>query len=89
MARFDKRPDQIDAAQWTGDNQADITALVGDAVVEFGHSGPENTPVARLALIEGVVTVHPGDYVVKDSAGGISRCDADTFDAAYVPTTNR
>lgn len=83
--RFRKKPELVDAVQWTGNNMQDIRDLV-----QLGPPGLTNycrDMDSRRLIAEngdGVVQVAlPGDWVVRSSDGTLSTCNQLTFAASY------
>ena len=62
--RFRKKPIEVEAVQWRGDNVADLIALGGDKVLV----GTESPPIVKTA--NGLVGLARGAWLVRDPASG-------------------
>lgn len=83
MARYRKRPIEVDAVQWTGENAAEVAAFLG-------LPADPNWPVAPTIAIKtahgDVAYVRPGDWIIPDSEPGtFYPVKPDVFDATYEP----
>lgn len=76
--RFRKKPVEVEAVQWTGENRDEVRAFVGDSVqLTFGAT--------TLLLWSG--TVHPGGFVIRNPKAPSEvfvRSEAE-FQATYEP----
>lgn len=78
--RFRRLPTRVTAIRWTGCNEAAVAAFVG----EVGEFETENGSVfVEIATLEGIVVAEPGDWLIRDPAGGLSACDPGVFDLFY------
>lgn len=92
MARYRKRPVEVEAMQWTGDN--------GDELLSWTDGGfyvldPEDgawcgNPEATGALYVGAnsteLPIETGEWVIHDSKG-FYPCKADVFTETYEPVS--
>ena len=76
MPKFRKKPVEIEAVRYTGDNMADILRFVGKLKTGGG---------CRIETKEGVMEAAPGDWVIKGVAGEFYPCKPDIFAATYEP----
>lgn len=81
------------AAQWTGDNADEMTALAGAdfAPLADGDDGGMGDPTATAkvhdTLRDAWLPVHTGDWIVQGSWGEWAPCTATAFAAGYEPAT--
>lgn len=78
-----KRPIEIEAIRWTGDNWPTVHEFVGDADVQQSPRawGPEGT--IEIATLEGVMRAQPGDWIIRGVQGELYPCKPDIFEATY------
>lgn len=62
--RFRKKPIEVEAVQWRGDNVAELVALGGDKVL----MGTESPPIIKTA--NGLVALNLRAWLVRDPASG-------------------
>lgn len=88
--RFRKKPVEVQAIQWTGDNAAEIKAFVG--VRENGEcrflqpheiTGVWDNPHVFDELHATWVPVLPENWIIRGVQGEFYPCDADVFAASY------
>lgn len=88
MAKYRKKPVVIEAVQWSGTNQKEIT-LFGDGNIHFvdilpSGSGPrikDATP--RIQTLEGILSASIGDWIIQGVKGEVYPCKPDIFEATY------
>lgn len=80
MSKFRKRPVEIDAVQWTGENVADVATLFGDGRVLVTATHPHRVVIQTL---EGEMLASPGDYIIRGIAGELYPCKPEIFAATY------
>lgn len=78
MAKYELKPPQIDAVQWTGDNLAEVNELFPDAT-----EGDDALMVPNG--FGGTMMVPFGNYVTKDQWGNPGYQPAESFEAQYEP----
>jgi hypothetical protein len=76
---YRKRPVQIEAIQFTGHNDDEIAAFVGNK----GFDPIDNRPTWQIHTLEGVMTAEVGDYIIKGVAGEFYPCKPDIFWQTY------
>jgi hypothetical protein len=86
--RFRKKPVEIAAMAWDGDNTAAIAAFAGDAVV-----GVVTEPLAsgttiklEMTTLEGPHYASVGDWIIRGVAGEFYPCKPDIFVKTYEPS---
>ncbi len=79
--KYRRKPVVFDAIQWTGENFNEIRAFVG-----------RDTPLHQLGddrlgipTLEGVMTAHPGDWIIMGTRGEFWPCKPGVFAATYEP----
>lgn len=99
MARYRKRPVEIEAVQWDGtaDGATRIIdwILSSDATATYRCSDPDrcaqndgDTPHdIQVHTLEGAMTASVGDWIIKGVAGEFYPCRDDIFAATYEPVT--
>lgn len=79
MSKFKKKPVEIEAVRFTGENHFEIL---------FGFIGAKATGeylAGTLAIhtLEGVMTAQPGDWIIKGVGGEFYPCKPDIFEKTY------
>lgn len=82
MPRYRKKPVEIEAVQYDGNNAQSIAAWIDDA---SGRFTPAYTRGGELTIqtLEGDMRVSLGDYVIKGVKGEFYPCRSDIFAATY------
>ena len=78
--KYKSKPKVIEAVKWTGENLDQLRAFVPE---EFRHN-KVNQPLG-IITINGPVTVHEGEYIIKGIEGEFYPCKAEIFEATYEP----
>lgn len=87
--RYCKKPVEVDAIQWTGDNLAEVARFVGhtDPPLITSDDFLENVgPVLELWVEKSNARceIKPGGWVIAEADGqGHYPCTAEQFDATY------
>ena len=87
MSRYRKRPVEIDAFQWTGGpDQTEDPLWIVDAIaqgkVRFNDICSDKVSMT-IRTLEGDMTAHPGDWVIRGIKGELYPCRDDIFQATY------
>ena len=88
MATFRKKPVEIEAVQWKGDNLLEVVRHTGQhaSAAHFKWEEYEDL-VARDGLkiftLEGKMHASIGDWIIKGVAGEFYPCKPDIFEATY------
>ena len=84
MAKFRKKPTEVEGVRWTGDNWKDIFHHIrkdGDdwnnTVIAHALSPP---PESELTI---EVVVERGDWIIREPNGACHPCKPDIFDQNY------
>lgn len=87
MARYRKRPVEIDAVRYDGRNRDEVVAFIGGLgkVEEKKVSGPGRGMHEGIVIhtLEGDMTASVGDWIIKGIAGEFYPCRDDIFRATY------
>lgn len=87
VKQFRKKPVVIEAMQflWEEPNRTNAQAIV-DWVTFYEHSASLPGPVLRwltIHTLEGEMTAHPNDWIIKGVQGEFYPCKPDIFEATY------
>ena len=85
MPRFRKKPVEIDAIRWTGQNYSEVCAFVGQEVETIERK----KVLLVIATLEGTMLASPGDWIVRGAPGEFCVYKPDIFDATYEPVTEK
>lgn len=72
-----KKPVQIEAIQFTGENIQEIINFVGSNINEY------NTEAVFINTLEGVHRTDLNDYIIKGIKGEFYPCKPDIFELTY------
>lgn len=87
--RYRKKPVEIEAVQWTGENLKEIRLFVGESLIydiidtawEVGKGRPY--VIMKIKTLEGDMIASEGDYIIKGISGEFYPCKPDIFKATY------
>lgn len=83
MPRYKKKPEFVDAVQWF--KQGDHPAVFAVDSKWDGYIPVKNGATGMLIDDDGgACFVFPGDYIVTDEYGEVSKCASSNFDKTYV-----
>lgn len=74
---YQKKPVQIDACQWDGENWEEVRAFVGASVQVRGNYE------LTISTLEGEMVASKGDWIIKGVKGEFYPCKPDIFAATY------
>lgn len=80
IKRYRKKPVEIEAVQWTGDNLPIIVAFMQKVPQCDLTMGNEKVFINTL---EGTMTASIGDYIIKGVKGEFYPCKPDIFEQIY------
>lgn len=88
MSKFRKKPVEIEAVQWTGDNLKEVIAFTGrhTSSAEWSWSFFEEVVCAnglKIFTLEGPLKASVGDWIIKGVKGEFYPCKPDIFEATY------
>ena len=78
IKKYVKKPIEVEAVQWTGDNAKEIQVFVKGFV--FGHEHDKNL---FIVTFKSGMNVNIGDYIIKGVNGGFYSCKPDIFKKTY------
>ena len=78
MARYRKKPVEIEAVQYTGIHSDEIIAFMSGTTYEFDPSAG-----IRIPTLEGVMLARPYDWIIRGIKGEFYPCKRDIFEATY------
>ena len=92
MPRYRKRPVEVEAFRlghqpfpWWFSGALVASVSVGGSVVRSISWGPEPPTSIKITIstLEGDVTAHDGDWIIRGVAGELYPCKNDIFEATY------
>jgi hypothetical protein len=75
MPKFKKKPVEIEAVRWTGDNVEEMEAHVREPV-------NEGIPI-DVGTLEGIMRCDIGDWMIRGVKGELYPCKDDIFKMSY------
>lgn len=83
MTKFSKKPQIVDAIQWTGTTRS-LNEIIELAEIEEKEvSVSKKMNLLTLKVLENKLKVELNNWVVKDSEGVIISCDHEEFTKEY------
>ncbi len=87
MAKYRKKPVEIEAIEWTGKNYDDVQAFTNSKVsyyewFQYNERGI-NKDMLQIPTLEGKMQAKKGDYIIKGVQGEFYPCKPDIFKATY------
>jgi hypothetical protein len=73
--KYRKKPVEIDAIQWTGDNKLEI--------FDFCNMSYITDQELKIQTLEGSMIASIGDYIIKGVMGEFYPCKPDIFEMTY------
>lgn len=95
--RFRKKPVEIEAVQWTGENLSEVLEFVGrhprfdewfssyDSLDDYADLVRRAGNTFKIFTLEGTMTASPGDWIIRGVKGEYYPCKPDIFAATYEP----
>ncbi len=80
MKKYRKKPVEVEAVQWIGDNYYEIERFVGGDV---SYKYPAEEKNLTIATLEGNITASNGDFIIKGVKGEFYPCKPDIFYETY------
>lgn len=81
--KYVKKPIEIEALEWTGENTTEILAFCSDCYSYVR----DDKPVLAINTLEGNMTASLGDYVIKGLIGEFYACKPEVFVKTYEEVT--
>lgn len=90
VAKFRKKPVEIEAVRWTGDNLREVIAFTGrhESAADWTWKQFEDVVAIKglkLFTLEGPLMAAVGDWIIKGIKGEFYPCKPDVFAATYEP----
>lgn len=82
IKRYRKKPVEIEAVQWTGNNLAELREMGGLTALYFNRD-------IKIKTLEGVMTASIGDYIIKGVQGELYPCKPEIFEQTYEEVIER
>ena len=76
--KFRKKPVEVEAVQWTGENLFEICNFCPPVAGERQVDG-----IIVIPTLEGKMISTPGDWIIKGVAGEFYPCKPDIFEQTY------
>lgn len=76
--RVRKRPVEVEAMLWTGDNYPELTQWSNEI---WGYDPSGGT--LRIHTLEGIMTANKGDYIIRGVLGEFYPCKPEIFNSTY------
>lgn len=93
MAKYRKKPVEIEALQWTGENQREMFDFLTNGMMKDQYMASESEifRIDHFAMaggliiktLEGEHITSIGDYIIKGVAGEFYPCKPDIFERTY------
>ena len=84
MARFRKRPVEVEAMQFTDENKDRVFNWLPNGI-RMADLDAAGKPTLKIDTLEGVMTATLGDWVIKGVNGEFYPCKPDIFEKTYEP----
>jgi hypothetical protein len=81
--KFVKRPEMVDAVQFTGSNRAEVCAVA----VDWREYRDDKDGYLTLYLGGCVLTLREGDWLLRDVTGSLQTCRDELFQLLYEATS--
>ncbi|OKI47219.1 hypothetical protein [Micromonospora sp. CB01531] len=91
LSTFRKKPVEIQAMQWTGENSGDLYRFAAGhfAVMDEQDRANSDDPEATAQIFDVLhstwVLVYTGDWIIRGVKGEMYPCRPDVFEATYEP----
>ena len=84
MARYKKKPVEIEALQFLDDVDriTELSNFIDNQYVRVSYKDPKN-PKLLIRTLEGVMEASVGDYVIRGVHGEFYPCKPDIFNETY------
>lgn len=84
MAKYRKKPVEVEAIRWTGKNMKEIESFMNEKGCVFNNEPLKEIKLTIITL-EGLMNADPGDYIIKGVHGEFYPCKPDIFKKTYEP----
>lgn len=82
IKKYRKKPIEIDAIQYTGNNVSEIEIFVGTNLLYY-NTQEENNYQLGIPTLEGIMKASIGDYIIRGAKGEFYPCKPDIFKITY------
>ena len=82
IKKYRKKPIEIDAIQYTGNNVGEIENFVGTNLLHY-NTQEENDYQLGIPTLEGIMKASIGDYIIRGAKGEFYPCKPDIFKITY------
>ena len=83
-ARYRKKPIEVEAMRWTGENHSDIKAFIScERNMQATYTCTPAAAALSIYTPEGWIHASAGDWIIKGVAGEFYPCKPDIFDQTY------
>lgn len=82
-AIFRKKPVEIQAMQWTGENIEALLQFVADDSMYFGMDQYDNITDLFISTLEGDMKANVGDWIIRGLKGEYYPCSNEIFIMSY------
>ena len=83
MAKYRKKPVEIEAIQWNGENYSEIKEFCGTHPQGHGHGWYSVDNKNHVGTLEGEMEASVGDYIIKGVQAEFYPCKPDIFEMTY------
>lgn len=85
--KFRKKPVEIDAVQWTGENREDVVDFVLHSTNGKVVTDEEKADALLIYTLEGIMIADSGDWIIRGIKGECYPCKPDIFQETYEEVT--
>lgn len=82
IKKYRKKPIEIDAIRYTGNNVSEIENFVGTNLLHY-NTQEENNYQLGIPTLEGIMKASIGDYIIRGAKGEFYPCKPDIFKITY------
>lgn len=82
IKKYRKKPIEIDAIQYTGNNVSEIENFVETNLLHY-NTQEENNYQLGIPTLEGIMKASIGDYIIRGAKGEFYPCKPDIFKITY------
>lgn len=83
MAKFRKKPVEVDALRWTGDNILAVYEFMHPQQPTYMWEFSDRDEIVGIETLEGVMVAKKGDWIIRGVKGEFYPCKSDIFEASY------
>lgn len=84
IKKYRKKPVQIEAIQFMGNNVEEIEDFVGQQLLRYTNKDNEDPDYSvGIPTLEGIMKASIGDYIIRGVAGEPYPCKPDIFKQTY------